>query len=95
MPQFITRIELHGARGEDYFRLHSVMESRGFSRKILGGDGMYYLLPTAEYIRSGSSLTPEKVRGDAQGAASTVSANFAVLVAEATGKIMWLGLGRA
>jgi len=95
MPQFLVRIELHGAKGEDYTRLDSAMGHHGFLRTITGKDGIVYLLPTAEYIRFGLGLTAEKVRGDAAAGASTVSGKFAVLVAEANGPIMWSGLGRA
>ena len=95
MPQFIIRIELHGAKGEDYSKLQSAMGHHGFLRTITGNDGIVYLLPTAEYIRYGSGLTAEKVRGDAVAGASTVSGKFAVLVAETEGPIVWSGLGRA
>ena len=95
MPQFIIRIELHGAKGEDYSKLHSAMGHHGFLRTITGNDGIVYLLPTAEYIRSGPSLTAEKVRGDAVAGASTVPGKFSVLVAETEGPIVWSGLGRA
>jgi hypothetical protein len=95
MPQFIIRIELHGAKGEDYIKLHSAMGHHGFLRTITGNDGIVYLLPTAEYIRYGLGLTAEKVRGDALAGASRVSGKFAVLVAETNGPIMWSGLERA
>jgi hypothetical protein len=48
MQQFIIRIELHGAKGEDYSKLHSAMGHHGFLRTITGKDGVVYLLPTAE-----------------------------------------------
>ena len=95
MPQFIIRIELHGANGEDYSKLHSAMGHHGFLRTITGNDGKVYLSPTAEYIRSGPGLTAEKVRRDAVAGASTVSGKIAVLVAETEGLILWSGLGRA
>jgi len=95
MPQFITRIELRSAKGEDYSKLDSAMVHHGFLRTITGNDGIVYLLPTAEYIRFGLGLTAEKVRADAAAGASTVSGKFAVLVAETNGPIVWSGLGKA
>jgi hypothetical protein len=95
MSQFIIRIELHGAKGEDYSKLHSAMGHHGFLRTITGKDGVVYLLPTAEYIRSGAGLTAEKVREDAIAGASTMFGKFAVLVVEANGPIVWSGLGKA
>ena len=95
MPQFIIRIELHGAKGEDYGKLNSAMGHHGFLRTIIGTDGIVYLLPAAEYIRYGLGLTADKVRGDAVAGATTVSTKFAVVVAETNGPIMWSGLERA
>jgi hypothetical protein len=95
MPQFIVRIELPGAKGEEYSKLHSAMGHHGFLRTITDNDGIVYSLPMAEYIRYGPDLTAEKVRGDAIAGASAVSGKFAVLVAETNGPIVWSGLGRA
>jgi hypothetical protein len=95
MPQFIIRIELHEAKGDDYRKLHSAMGHHGFLRTITGQDGIVYLLPTAEYLRFGPGLTAEKVREDAIAGASTVSEKCAILVAETNGPIVWRGLGRA
>jgi hypothetical protein len=95
MPQFIIRIELHDAKGEDYGKLNSAMGHHGFLRTLIGTDGIVYLLPTAEYIRYGLDLTADKVRGDAVAGTSTVSRKFSVVVAETNGPIMWTGLRRA
>ena len=95
MPQFIIRIQLHDAKGEDYGKLNSAMGHHGFLRTIIGTDGIVYLLPTAEYIRYGLDLTADKVRGDAVAGTSPVSRKFAVVVAETNGPIMWSGLERA
>jgi hypothetical protein len=92
MPQFITRIELHGAKGEDYNRLHIAMAGRGFSREIRASNGPVYLLPTADYIRDGGELTSHIVYIDAWGAASSVSARFSVLVVEAAQPLTFSGL---
>ena len=95
MAQFIVRVELHGAKGEDFRKLDSAMGHCGFLRTITGTDGIVYLLPTADYIRYGLGLTAEKVRWAAVAAGSTVSGKFAVLVAETNGPIMWCGLETA
>jgi hypothetical protein len=95
MPQFIIRIELPGAKDEDYSKLNSAMGHHGFLRTVTGSDGIVYLLPTAEYIRYGRDLTAEKVRGDAIAGTSAMFGKFAVLVAETNGPVVWSGLGRA
>jgi hypothetical protein len=91
MPSFTTRVELHRATGEDYERLHLAMEKRGFSRTITSDKGVRYDLPTAEYDRSGSSLTRAEVRDDAKAAASSVTKSYSVLVTESNGRT-WHGL---
>jgi hypothetical protein len=91
MAQFTTRVELHRATGEDYARLDSVMEQSGFSRKIRGADGNTYLLPAAEYERSGGDLTSDQIHTEAWRAAASVSQRFSILITEAVG-ITWSGL---
>jgi hypothetical protein len=86
MAQFITRVELYEAKGEDYIRLHAAMDSRGFRRTIVLEDDSVCMLPTAEYLLLSSSLTTQQVLSEAQSAARTVSGSFgvvAVQVAEA------------
>ena len=86
MAQFITRVELYEAKGEDYVRLHAAMDGRGFKRTIVLEDDSVCLLPTAEYLLLSSSLTAQQVLSEAQSAARTVSSSFgvvAVQVAEA------------
>jgi hypothetical protein len=93
MPQFTTRVELLRATGEDYARLHSAMEQYGFSRTIKGADGNTYVLPTAEYERSGGSLTSDQIHNDAWRAAASVSQRFSILITESAG-ITWSGLAQ-
>jgi len=92
MPQFITRVELHRATGEDYTKLHAAMASRGFSREITDQDGTAYFLPTAEYIREGDALKLKTFYEDAWAGASSVSSSVAVLVAEAVWPMLFRGL---
>lgn len=92
MSQFITRVELYGAKGEDYDRLHTAMGNRGFSRKITSTDNKLYFLPTAEYLRYATTLTAEEVLKDARGAAATVSPRFGVLVVETEEPVRFFGL---
>ena len=84
-----------GANSDEYSKLHSAMGHHGFLRTITGNDGIVYLVPTAEYIRSGPDQTAEKVRAKALAAVSTMFEKFAALVAETNGPIVWSGLGRA
>jgi hypothetical protein len=83
---------MHGATGEDYNKLHSAMEARGFSRFIMSNQGVSYHLPTAEYIRIGASLTCQQVLNEAQVAAGSVRANPSVLVAETINDWRWVNL---
>lgn len=57
MPNFTTRVELHGAQPSDYETLHERMARHGFKRAIAayGDDGRLhtYALPTAEYDFNG------------------------------------------
>ena len=82
MAQFIARVELYGANGEDYSKLHAAMERGGFSRTITLQDGSVHQLPTAEYFREGISTT-EAVLNEVRSAASTVSRSFGAIVVEA------------
>ena len=91
MAQFTIRVELHRATGEDYSSLHSAMEYQGFSRTIRSDDGIIYILPTAEYDRTGDNLTRTQVLNDARAAAASVAATFSVLVTEASART-WIGL---
>lgn len=93
MFNFMVRVELHGATSADYTNLHAAMLNAGFSRLILGADGRYYQLPTAEYIIN-SSFTVEQVRHMAFTTASTVSANPAV-IAVRFDQSAWGGLSLA
>jgi hypothetical protein len=82
MPQFIIRVELYEANGEDYLRLHAAMEGRGFKSTIVLEDDSVCMLPTAEYLLLSSSLTTQQVLNEAQSAARTVSSSFGVVAVE-------------
>ena len=92
MPQFVTRVELHRATGEDYNRLHIEMGNRGFLRKITATNNAVYFLPTAEYLRCATTLTAEEVLQNARSAAATVSSSFGVLVVETEEPIRFFSL---
>lgn len=94
MAQFTIRVELRGVISEAYGRLQSAMEKAGFSRTIRGDDGITYLLPSAEYNRTGEHLTTAQVLGDAKVAAASVAGRFSILVTEASGR-MWIDLSEA
>ncbi|HEV2622918.1 MAG TPA: hypothetical protein VGU65_12610 [Frateuria sp.] len=89
----MTRIELHNsASWQDYDNLHRQMEAVGFSRKILGNDGVWYKLPSAEYNLS-TTLTYEQVRDLAKGCADMIAKPNSVLVCEYT-NAAWSNLVR-
>jgi len=82
MPQFIIRVELYGANGEDYLRLHAAMDDHGFKRTIVLEDDSVCMLPTAEYLLLSSSVTTQQVLNEAQSAARTVSSSFGVIAVQ-------------
>ena len=90
MAKFITRIELHHANYADYETLHAAMERNGFTRTILGNDGVTYKLPTAEYYCEGN-YTRQAVLDSAKHAADSTRKSYAVLVSELVG-CTWVGL---
>jgi hypothetical protein len=84
MPRFTIKVALHGADFDSvaYDALHQAMQMQGFSRsitlkEILSG------LPSAEYSRSGDSLTGPQVLRDAQAAGNDVWEDFSVAVTQA------------
>jgi hypothetical protein len=93
MAQFTVRVELHGAKWEDYERLHAEMERKGFSRLIKADDGKTYHLPWAECNGFGS-LTNFQIRDIARTAANSTGRRNAVLVTESSGR-SWVGLEEA
>lgn len=93
MASFITRVELHQASWQDYENLHKQMEARGFVRKIQGGDGAWYNLPTAEYFATGS-LDASQVRDLARQAAGATGKSNSVLTCD-YGTAAWIGLTKA
>ena len=93
MAAFMTRIELHNATWQDYENLHRQMEAAGFSRTIQGGDGVWYKLPTAEYVIY-TNLTIDQVRALAKGCANSTGKNSSVLTCQYT-NAAWNNLDRA
>jgi hypothetical protein len=83
MPRFIIRVELHGGafHSEAYDALHEAMQLRDFSRSITLRE-IIYELPSAEYSRSGDSLTASQILRDAQAAANDVWEDFSVAVTQ-------------
>lgn len=91
MAKFITRVELHDARDEDYDVLHRSMEAEGFDRKITASDGTSYHLPPAEYFRQDNTTTRTQVLDAAKRAAAKTKKTCGVIVTEAVA-ITWDGL---
>ena len=89
MPQFIVRVELHGAvYNSDYDTLHNAMSDVGFSR-IIASNGVKYYLPTAEYVMISNS-TRSQILTLAKNASAKTGKPFEVLVTE--GYCAWDGL---
>jgi hypothetical protein len=55
MSQYLVRVELFGADGENYEILHEKMKLLGFSRTVTFTDGKKYALPIGTYFGSNPS----------------------------------------
>jgi len=82
MTTFITRVELHGARYTDYETLHAAMAQAGFRRNVLGSDGKWYQLPTAEYAID-TANNASSVRDTAKRAANATGCSSWVIAIQA------------
>ncbi|GAA0416708.1 hypothetical protein GCM10008969_44840 [Pseudomonas veronii subsp. inensis] len=61
MANYMVRVELFRADGEDYSNLHEKMEAIGLSRTVTFDDGEPYAMPTGTYFGS-SNLELEGLR---------------------------------
>lgn len=93
MAVYITRVELHDAKWDDYNILHREMRSEGFKQTIASDQGVSFHLPTAEYHIS-TALSLSQVLEKAKAAATRTRKGFGVLVTESVGRLMWDGLAR-
>ena len=82
LPKFLTRVELHGARPDDYARLHEAMKIRNFHNTIADDNGVAFQLPTAMYVSHGPAITVTQVRDLAVQAAKSTGLQHWVLVSE-------------
>lgn len=89
MAIFTVRVEMHGATGADYERLHAAMGARGFRRQITSDQRVAYDLPTAEYDQTNRPTGSAAVRDEVVAIAKTVHPDPSVLVTEAVGRA-WL-----
>ena len=91
MAAFTVRVQLEGANGEDYQKLHELMEASGYSREITGDNGKIYKLPDAEYDTS-KDATREEIRDQVRKIAASVKPNPSVLVTKSAGRSWYLDL---
>ena len=84
MAEFTTRVYLHHADVSDYLKLHLKMTKEGFTRNVVGDDGLMVELPPAEYHYEGPESRTE-ILAKAKKAAITVKSAFSVLVTESHG----------
>ncbi len=75
MRSSITRVEMHGADGNDYEKLHFHMKMLGFKRTILARNGVEYHLPSATYEKT-SALSLDEVLDVAAIAAGMVGKEY-------------------
>lgn len=87
---FTVRVELHGADKRDYEKLHSEMESAGFSR-IIGDSFHKYHLPEAEYIID-SLKTGNEICAQVDKIAIKIGKECASILASAVGNRFYLNL---
>jgi len=72
VANYLVRVELFRANGEDYNDLHEKMAVLGLDRKVLFSDGKYYKLPIGTYFGS-SNLEPGSLRDAVRSAADPLS----------------------
>ena len=91
MPQYLVRVELFGADGENYEILHEKMELLGLSRTITFSDGKNYALPIGTYFGSNQS-SPTQLRDAVRSAANPQSPHkgAAVFVCQSSDWSAWL-----
>jgi hypothetical protein len=90
MSNFLTRVELHDAKYEDYVKLHAAMGKEGFLMTITGGNGIVYKMPTAEYCKTGNYVLNDVVQSGKK-AANTVGKSYEIIVGECS-NLQWDGL---
>ncbi|WP_282295743.1 hypothetical protein [Stenotrophomonas sp. PS02289] len=93
MTKYVTRVVLKRADGDDYERLHDLMDTQGFGRTVTSTDGKVRQLPDAEYYFSGS-VTIDQLLERVKVAARGTGLEYAILVTEATA-LKWVNLDSA
>jgi hypothetical protein len=91
MANFIARVELHEASGDDYEQLHANMATKGYSRTIAGSDEKTYQLPTGTYVVRSTNVNQATALTAAQEAASATGRNYSIIVADWS-EATWSGL---
>lgn len=92
MTRFSTRVELHNAKSENYEKLHSEMEKRGFDRTIKA-EGVLYKMPDASYIYDGD-VDANAVHDKARAAVKATGISGGIVVTQSAG-ILVSGLKKA
>lgn len=72
MAEFMARVELFRADGEEYKDLHEKMEAIGLKRTVIFDDGKKYAMPIGTYFGS-SSLSAASLRERILGFATPLS----------------------
>ncbi len=82
MANYIARVELHSATWDDYGRLHTSMERRGYYRAIRASDGKIYQLPTGTYVVRDTNSSLQNALNAAKEAANETGKQSLVFVAD-------------
>lgn len=90
MASYIARVELHGGSAEDYNNLNNALATLGFSRAVVGDNGVAVQLPTGQYVGTGE-FTANQISEIVQSAALKTKKGFAILVSDFT-TAAWFGL---
>lgn len=91
MAKYLARVELHSATWDDYDKLHASMQQRGYSRTILGDNGITYQLPTGTYVTTNTNAALEVALNAAVEAAGETGRSSSTIVTDWT-SARWSGL---
>lgn len=79
MPDFTTRIELHGATEADYRALDKAMGAMNFATIVRSSHGFDYKLPPATYFSQSFTMTAADVRNLAMSVAHTTGLRYDIV----------------
>jgi hypothetical protein len=89
---YLARVDLYDVtEDEDYDKLHTAMEQRGFLRQIQDDNGVWYILPGATYVIEGTDMTMAAAHDAVVAAATQTGFEFSLIVVEFANSV-WTNL---